>query len=248
MIPSGGKGFFNIDSFWRFVEPSSRGGDIVELVQEALLRLGLEPSLIPHGRMDELRGGVSSFDLKAGGGIDAAVLLSRWNYLSFRTEEGKNLFRVDYAVRGSIRGVLSGRILARTSAKTRGLLRREIIDLGWEVPREVRGEALNAADEATSPGPGELWDGCPHQALAESLNGDDELMASIKSIIQERKGSLTIKVFSDRWGESIRIGGSLWLDAQALQALYLGPAYIRAADRIGMHIKEVRRRFGGLAF
>lgn len=231
------------------MDSPSRGIDIIELVQEALGGLGLDPSPIPPGRMDELRGGVSSFDLKAGGGVDAAVVLTRWNYGSYRSEGGKNLFRVDYAVRGSIKGVLPGRILARTSTKTRGLLRREIVDLSWEVPQEVKGEVgFYAPEEAISPGPGELWDGCPHEALAESLNGDGGLKESIKSIIHGRKGSLTLTVFSDRWGESIRIAGSLWLEAQALPLLYLGSSYVMAADRIGMHIKEVRRRFGGLAF
>lgn len=244
-----GERVFHINAFLKSVGSYSKSIDVIKLVHEAMSGLGLEPSLIPPGRIDELRGGISSFELKAGGGVDAAVLLTRWNYGAYRSEGGKNLFRVDYAVRGSIKGVLPGRILARTSTKTRGLLRREIMDLSWEVPQEVKGDVgFYAPDEAIPPGPGELWDGGPHEALTESLNRDEGLKASIKSIIQERKGSLTLTVFSDRWGESIRIGGSLWLEAQTLPALYLVSAYVRAADRIGMHIKGVRRRFGGLAF
>ncbi len=230
---------------------ASSSGDrsIIELVYEGLRGLGLEPSLIPPGRMDELRGGVSSVELRGGRGIDAAVLMARWQYGSFRSEEGKSLFRVDYAVRGSIKGVLPGRILARTSAKRRGLLRREVTDTVWETPLERRGDLEPyPPGEALPPGPGELWDGCPHEALVESLNGDGELMESVRSIIGERRGSLTMTVFTDRWGESIRIGGSLWLEAQALPTLYLGEAYVKAVSRIGERIKEVRRGFGGLTF
>jgi hypothetical protein len=248
-IPLDGKGFFHVGAAWRPVGSPSRVREVIELVQEALRGLGLEPSFIPPGRVDDIRGGIASFELKAGGGIDAAVILTRLNYGLYRTEGDKNMLRVDYAVRGSIRGVLPGRILARTQAKARGLLRREITDFRWEVPQERRGEVgLYPPEEAVPPGPGELWDGCPHEALAESLNGDDELGASMRSLLQERRGSLTIMVFSDRWGETIRIGGNLWLEPRALPALYLGAAYVRAMDRIGMHIREVRRRFGGLAF
>lgn len=223
--------------------------EVVDLVYRVLADLRLEPRLIPRSSIEELRGGISCLDLKPGGGVDAVVILSRMSYESSRIEGGKKLYRMEYAVRGSIRGVLHGRIMVRTDIKTKGFLRKEIEKLNWRFPRETRDTTSTySSAEASPPGPGELWKGCPHEALAEGLNEDRKLMAAVRSILEERKGSLTLTVFSDRWGESVRIAGSIWLGASDLTSVYASPAYVTVADRIGEHVKEIRRRFGGIAF
>jgi len=69
----------------------------------------------------------------------------------------------------------------------------------------------------------------------------------LKSFL-EAYPNLKISIFTDGWGESIRIGGSLWLRGEKLLGCYLSPEYLRIAERIGLHIREVRREFGGLTF
>jgi hypothetical protein len=74
---------------------------VISLVNDVLASIGLKPTLIPSGRIDCLRGGLSCFELN-NEEIDAAILLK---------QSRSKLFRVDYAVRGNIRVGLPGRIL-----------------------------------------------------------------------------------------------------------------------------------------
>jgi len=214
--------------------------DVLDDALEALRRLGVNPRVIPHGRIDELRGGIC-IELESGS-LDAAVLLSRVDY-SIRAG---GLYKVDYAIRGTIRDVLPGRLMAETKRRTRGLLRRRVEAVEWIVPRG-RGEEPTLRGEPAPPSEGELWEGCPHIRLTTLLNGDGELLNAVKSFL-EAHPNLKLSIFTDRWGESIRIGGSLWLRGEELLRCYLSPEYLRIAERIGLHIREVRREFGGLTF
>ena len=213
--------------------------DVLDDTLEALRRLGVNPRVIPHGRIDELRGGIC-IELESES-LDAALLLSRVDYSG-----AGGLYRVDYAVRGTIRDVLPGRVMAETERRTRGLLRRRVEAVEWIVPRG-REEGPTLRGEAAPPSEGELWEGCPHMRLAALLNGDEELLNALKSFL-EAYPNLKISIFTDGWGESIRIGGSLWLRGEKLLGCYLSPEYLSIAERIGLHIREVRREFGGLTF
>jgi len=213
--------------------------DVLDDTLEALRRLGVNPRVIPHGRIDELRGGIC-IELESEG-LDAAVLLSRVDYSG-----AGGLYRVDYAIRGTIRDVLPGRVMAETERRTRGLLRRRVEAVEWIVPRG-RGEEPTLRGEAAPPSEGELWEGCPHMRLTALLNGDGELLNAVKSFL-EAYPNLKLSIFTDRWGESIRIGGSLWLRGEKLLRCYLNPEYLSIAERIGLHIRAVRREFGGLTF
>lgn len=201
---------------------------------------GLEPKVIPHGRIDELRGGIC-IELKTEG-LDAALLLSKLEY----TLESKSRFRVDYAVRGTIRGVLPGRVMAQTRSQIRGLVRRRIEAVEWHLPRG-RVEKPRLKSNGTPPSEGELWKGCPHERLTDLLNGDVELLEGLKSFV-ECFPDLRLSVFADGWGESIRISGNLWLRVEEFIECYLSPEYIGIVDVIGRYVRLVRREFGGLTF
>ena len=226
---------------------------VVDLFRKALESLELEPRPIPPRRIDSLRGGVSCFEL-TGKAIDAAVLLSRSRLENLYARDSEAFFRVDYAVRGNIRGILSGRIVSKTALRLKGLVRKSLEELQWELPSRDRGldtrqMSLRARDEGVPPGPGELWEGGPHQKLTEMLNQDPELVESLESFVERRRGRfLKLSIISDRWGASIRVRGNMWLESPDFLATYATPTYLGIVDKIGGHIKEVRRAFGGIAF
>ena len=229
-------------------------GTIVDLLVDALVRLELEPRVIPPRRIEWLQGGISCIELEARKGVDVAILLSQTQYGAAYLGAPQALYRVDYAVRGNIKGVLPGRIISKTSLKARGLVKKRIEELKWEIPPVDRGAEASKIDYQTeikglSPGPGEVWEGGPHQKLTELLNNDADLMESLKGFGERKRGFfLSLSIVSDREAESIRIRCNLWIKSQELLATYASPAYLGIVNRIGGHIKEVRREFGGLAF
>jgi len=259
-------------------ENTKRKKGIVDILFDGLASLGLEPRLISPGRVEWLRGGLSCIELEARKGVDVAILLSNSHYAAgysgapqkatspggslgwLLTPEAdylgdtQTLYRVDYTVRGNIKGILPNRIISKTALKTRGLVKRRIEELMWEVPAADRGGESSRIGyqgeiEGQPPGPGEVWEGGPHQKLAELLNHDAEVIDSLKGFGERGKGFfLSLSIVSDRWGESIRISCNLWIKPQELLATYASPSYLGIVNRIGGHIKEVRREFGGLAF
>jgi hypothetical protein len=229
--------------------PATTNSDAVRLIHDALIFLGLNPRLIPHGRIDELRAGVQCFELKEGEGVDAAIVLSKLNVDSFQDDESRILYKVDYAVRGDLKGVLPGRIISSTKYELKGLLKKRLTGLRWETPLEDQGGYQRTRDGGSPPGPGELWEGGPHQTLTERLNRDPELNKVLRAFtVGDDVTPPNIAVFSDSWGESIRIRGQPWLKAGDLAETYAAPAYLKIVNRIGQHVKGVRRLFGGLTF
>jgi hypothetical protein len=219
----------------------------VNSILDDLTRLHFEPRLVPHGRIDELRGGISCMELRAEG-IDAAVVLSTMSYGS--DVDSKGLYKIDYAVRGNIRGALPGRIITRATYGTKGMLKRRIERVGWEVPQTESAPPsayrLPLA-EGVHPGPGEVWKGGPHEELNRCLNRDAELVQSIRSFMDSKKWApMDLSVVSDAWNESLRITGGLWLKASELGSVYTSPEYARIVEKVGQHVKGIRRRFGGL--
>ena len=104
--------------------PSDSIQDLGDLVLKALKGMGLEPQLVPQGRINELRGGTLCFNLRSRKGIDAAILVSKGrvsnsyppytvdviHYLVKEPVGGpsndattfyrsSNLFKIDYAIR-----------------------------------------------------------------------------------------------------------------------------------------------------
>lgn len=109
------------------------------LVHDAFIRLGLDPRLIPQGRIDELRGGVQCFELKEWEGIDAAIVLSKLNVDSFQDDASRVLYKVGYSVRGDLKGVLPGRIVSSTKYELKGLIRKRYMGIRWETSLEDQG-------------------------------------------------------------------------------------------------------------
>jgi hypothetical protein len=197
--------------------------------------------------MDELRGGISCMELGAGG-VDVAVVLSTMSYGSGLDLKGS--YKIDYAVRGNIRGILPGRIIARGIYGTKGLLKRRIERVGWEVPESESvptSTYRSPLSEGVHPGPGEVWKGGPHEELSRCLNGDAELVQFIRSFMDSKKWApMGLSVVSDAWNESLRITGGLWFEASELGSVYTSPEYARIVEKVGQHVKVIRRRFGGL--
>jgi hypothetical protein len=253
-------------------------GPLNEL-RDAAMRLlgshGLEPRAVPRGSVRELLGVLACMDLDEGGNIDSALLRVRGRasdpdakYI-LNLEAGVNidstmllagidtegaeqrlLCRIDYAVRGNIQGIQPGRRITSLRAVREGLLRRRVKDYTWVVPREQDGQpGYPLGSDGAPPGPGEVWDGGPHQVLVGLLNGDEGLMDGVRALAA-RLGDVDplFSVFSDRWGESLRVSGGLWVRADELAAIHVSGQYLKAVEGVCGHLRETRRRFGGLTF
>lgn len=253
-------------------------GPLNELIEETVRLLGsrgLEPKVIPRGSVRELLGGLACMDLDKGENIESALLLARGRapdpeskYIlnleagvnidsalllaggNMEEAEQRLLCRIDYAVRGDIRGIRPWRRIISLRAVREGLFRKKIKDHAWAVPREQDSRHSHALTvDGALPGPGEVWEGGPHQVLAGLLNGDEGLMDSVKALAV-RHGIVNplLNVFSDRWGESIRVSSGIWVKADDLTAVHASGLYLEAVNLVCGHLRETRRRFGGLTF
>jgi hypothetical protein len=225
-------------------------GRVKELIEEAMRLLessGYRPRVVPQGSVRQLRGGSACIDLEEGGNIDSAVLMARDGLEEL---EPQFLCRIDYAVRGNIQGIPAGRRIANVYVTREGFLRKRFKALSWVVPHERESQpyyTLNA--EGAPPSPGEVWEGGPHQVLTGLLNEDDELLNGIKEhVTRLGDGKMAFNVFSDGWGESLRVSGGVWVNAEELSTVYASPPYLKIVDGVFGHLRETRRRFGGLTF
>jgi len=225
-------------------------GRVKELKDEAIRLLmshGCKPRVVPQGNVRQLRGGVTCIDLEEGGNIDSAVLMARG-----RAEElePRLLCRIDYAVRGNIQGILAGRRIANVHVTREGFLKKRFKALSWVVPQEQESQPYyTLSAEGAPPSPGEVWEGGPHQFLTGLLNGDAELLNGIKELVTRLGDSkMAFNVFSDRWDESLRVSGGVWVNAEELSTVYASPRYLKIVDGVFRHLRETRRRFGGLTF
>jgi len=253
-------------------------GDPVKDLEEEAMRLleshGLKPRTVPRGSVRELLGGLACMDLEEGGNIDSALLMARGRlsepeppFILNLDSSGVHvdatmllargdalrqglLCRIDYAVRGDLQGVQPGRMITSLSATWEGLFRKRLKDYRWVVPREQENQpSYSLGADGAPPSPGEVWEGGPHQVLAGLLNGDDQLMEMVRGLAA-RHGEVNplLKVFSDRWGESLRVSGGLWMRAHELAVVHASEQYLKTVDLVCGHLRETRRRFGGLTF
>ena len=85
--------------------------------------------------------------------------------------------------------------------------------------------------------------------MTDRLNGDADLMEALRATPRgESDDPLILSVFTDGWGESIRVRGDPWFEARDLPLMYVAPAYVGIVNLIGRYVKEVRKSFGGLTF
>lgn len=99
--------------------PQSDLDNAIKSVIDSFQSQGLKPRRIASGRVEELRGGVTSIAFESHGNIDAAILLSKIQY-----QASESLYKLDYVVRGSIKGILPGRILAVTNPQLKGVIKK----------------------------------------------------------------------------------------------------------------------------
>ena len=65
---------------------------------------------------------------------------------------------------------------------------------------------------------------------------------------EKGRSNLKFTIFSDRWGESLRLSGNLWLEPVEMIGIYASKTYLEIVSEIFKHLKKVRRYFGGLTF
>jgi hypothetical protein len=225
-------------------------GQVKELKDEAIRLLashGYKPKVVPQGSVRQLRGGYACIDLEEGGNIDSAVLMARGNAEEL---ELRLLCRIDYAVRGNIHGIPAGRRIANVHVTREGFLRKRFKVLSWVAARERESQPYyTLSAEGAPPSPGEVWEGGPHQVLTGLLNGDAELLNGIKELVTRLGDTrMAFNVLSDGWGESLRVSGGVWVNAEGLSTVYASPRYLKIVDGVFGHLRETRRRFGGLTF
>ncbi len=154
-------------------------------------------------------------------------------------------------MRGNIKGILQRRKITETKLDLKGLFKKKIGDIEWIVPAEKIAEIYRYTmkSEGISPKPGEVWINGPHQTLADKLNKDRDLRIKIIEYLKEKgRSNLKFTIFSDRWGESLRLSGNLWLEPVEMIGTYASKTYLQIVSEIFKHLKEVRRFFGGLTF
>jgi len=196
-------------------------GPAEELREETMRLLksqGYKPIIVPQGNVRQLRGGLTCIDLTDGGNIDSAVLMARG---SLDELEPRFLCRVDYAVRGNIQGIPAGRRITNVELTWGGFIRKRLKALRWVVPPERESRTYyTLSTDGVLPNPGEVWEGGPHHVLTGLLNGDAELMEGIRGFAT-RLGDLrtAFNVFSDGWGESLRVSGGVWVKAKEVETL-----------------------------
>ena len=222
-----------------------------ELFLRHLTDLGFEPVHLPSGTIGSLRGG-RCFDLKTGGDIDTVVVLSKTGLGGVSTDRKRVEYRVEFALKGTVKGFLSNRVLALTVPHFEGLVRRKLTSFRWEILFREDGAAERYSLKRARGrplGPGEVWEGGPHQALIERLRGDEELTKEISNLMKAyRESPLTLFIVTDRWGESLRISSGVWLSEVDLTSLYFNPSHLNIVQCVCSHLRNVRREFGGLTF
>jgi hypothetical protein len=220
-----------------------------DFVLQALENVCLKPQMIPHGNINELRGGMQCYKLNLRTGLDAAILLSKYDPKLI--EESNIHYKIDYAIRGTIKGILTGRMISRTTIKLKGVFRKKVENLSWSIPETEKNSAvINTRDfkDSIPPLPGEIWKNGPHEKVTSMLNNSLELRDNLFNYISVVRGKQNLTIITDRWGESIRIVGGLWVKTADLIPVYINSDYIDIIKEIGEIIIQVRREFGGLTF
>lgn len=219
-------------------------GDIIGKTVESLRSAGVESHQIPRGNIRHLRGCLWCLDLLNVENIDSVTISARKRVGEVESE---TVFGFEYALRGSISGIPPGRVILYTASYMEGLFRRKLSSVKWVVPGETQ-EPSGFKVYGELPRPGEVWEEGPHRVLVNQLNGDDTIMAVLKDLLQDIGDLTRFIIYSDRWNESIRMVCNEWLEEERALKIYTSSLYFEIAQGILGHIREVRRRFGGLTF
>lgn len=218
--------------------------DIINKLYNFFGELGLEPQIIPEKSFNALRGGIKSYAFSEGRNVDAGILVSK---LDIRKEKGvRTLYKIEYALRGTLKGIEKGRVVALTTTKLSGILKKKVQGLRWIIPKNRYDYNIRYLKPPTA---GEVWIGSPYTRIADCLNLNSDFNEEIIDFIN-KKGApeMRLLVNSDMWSESIRINSTLWLPADEIKNIYTEPQYLDIVKKIFSQIIKVRREFGGLTF
>jgi len=216
--------------------------EVISEVYNFFKELGLGPETIPEKSFQELRGGVKSYNFAKGNSIDAGVLVSK---IELGDEEGlKRMYKIEYALRGTLKGIEKSKVIALTSYKLSGFLNKRVEAIEWITPKNRFEYHIRQFEPPTL---GEVWSGSPYVRIIANLNLNTDLNQEIVHFLnKKRKPEMKLLAHSDNWGESIRVNSTLWLPRQEIKKIYADPQYIEIVSQIIKHMKTVRKDFGGL--
>jgi hypothetical protein len=217
--------------------------ELVRETMEAFRSIGCEPHLVPEGTLRHLRGCLWCIDFENFENIDSLGILIQRDPKGL---ESKFLFRYEYALRGNIKDIPSNRRIAYTELSWKGFLKKRLDSIRWVIPKETDGPSSYNM-YGSSPRFGEVWEEGPHNVLVGSLNEDSVLMDDVKEFGQRFDVLPIFNIYSDKWGESIRLSISTLVEEKKAK-LFVSPLYIKIAQSVFGHIRVVRRLFGGLTF
>ncbi len=211
----------------------------------------MDPKAIALGNIRQLRGSLQCIDLAGTKNINSVLLLFRSTRSTSLIMDKQFLYRLDYALRGAIKDILRGRVVTQTKLDLKGLFKKKIEDMKWILPperiSEIYDPGLNI--EGIPPRPGERWINGPHHTLVDKLNEDRDLQLKIVKYFKEKDvPKIKLTIFSDKWGESLRLSGNIWFKQEKMIDIYASQTYLEIVSKIFNHLKLVRRYFGGLTF
>jgi hypothetical protein len=203
----------------------------------------IAPDFIPRGAVKHLRGCLWCLDLEGIEYIDSVTISSQ---RGSRELDSDPVYNFEYAVRGTINEVPSGRLIVKTESYWKGFIRRKLMSVTWVIPES--GDLSGFKRYGEAPKPGELYNSGPNKLLVDHLNADTSLIEDLKNFLEGLGDLTSLVLYSDRWGESLRIASSAWFNKERAIDVFISPLYIDISSKVHEYIHEVRQHFGGLTF
>jgi hypothetical protein len=214
----------------------------LEIIIQKYTTDGYEPQLIPHQAINHLRGCTWCIDLK-NTCIDTVAILAKKD---IQERSDKILYMFEYALRGNIRGIPSGRVILQSESKWKGIIRKKLLTVKWVIPNETSPTYIQR--RAHNPKPGEIYNAGPFMTLTRSLNDDEPHITLLKELCQRLGSNSRLIIYSDNWNEAIRLASNDWIPEDRVHRLYTSQLYLEVAKNIFTHLQSLRKQFGGLTF
>jgi len=203
----------------------------------------IDPVLIPRGAVRHLRGCLWCLDLEGIKYVDSVTISSQ---RGSRELDSDPVYNFEYAVRGTINEVPSGRLVVKTESSWKGFIRRKLRTVSWIIPESSDISGFKRYGQ--SPKPGELYDSGPNKMLVDLLNTDTSLIEDLKYFLEGLGDLTSLVVYSDRWDESLRLAIDIWYNEERSREVFISSTYIDISSRVLEYVHEVRQHFGGLTF
>jgi hypothetical protein len=217
--------------------------EFIENVIKTYRSQGIVTELIPRGAVKHLRGCLWCMDLEGIKHIDSVTISSQ---RGSRELDSDPVYNFEYALRGTINEVPTGRLIVKTESSWKGFIRRELKTVSWAVPESSDISGFKRYGE--SPKPGELYEGGPNKLLVDLLNTDISLLEDLQCFLEGLGDLTSLVVYSDRWGESLRLAIGTWFNEDKSREVFISPSYIDISSSVFGYVQEVRQRLGGITF